>query len=87
MSMVATAPKRAKTGGTKGPKAPSTGPISVHERYTLDEFQRRTRAGDGQMRSWRKKGLPVTKLGNVSYISGSDFAAFLDTQAKAQTGK
>lgn len=82
MTITAT-PKRTKTGGTAGPKAPSTGPISVHEMYPLDEFKRRTRAGDGQLRSWRRKGLIVTKMGNVSYVSGADFAAFLDQQAKA----
>lgn len=74
-------PKRAKTGGTAGPKPKSTGPIVAGETYTLDEFKARSRWSAGAIRTARKNGLKVTKAGNICFVRADDFNAYLSKLA------
>lgn len=52
-------------------------PIQVGSCYPLSEFSRRTGMGPAALRSARKQGLKVRKIGNRKYVRGADFDAFL----------
>ena len=71
----------ARSRGGPRPKAPSSGPIVEGAIYSLDEFLRRTRLAKGSFRSAKRNGLVSIRVGNLTFIRGSDFNAFLDTLA------
>jgi hypothetical protein len=48
--------------------------------YPIAEFQRRLNVGRHFLRAARRAGLKVSRFGNRSFISGKDFAAFLELQ-------
>jgi hypothetical protein len=58
-------------------------PIRIDEVYTLSEFQRRTGLGRNGIRAARRRGLPVHKCGRNKYITGAEWAGFLQTVGKA----
>jgi len=57
------------------------GTIRADEAYTLVEFSRRTGLKDWAIRSARKHGLRVTKIGNRSFVKGGDFIDYIDRAA------
>ena len=59
------------------PKTVAASPIRIDEVYTLAEFQRRTGLGRNGIRAARKRGLPVRQCGRNKYVTGSDWAGFL----------
>ena len=67
------------TARTPVPKPPGT--ISVHEVYTLAEFQRRAGMNAHAMRAARRKGLRVVAVGRKRYVLGADWLVFLREQA------
>jgi hypothetical protein len=66
-----------------GTKAGKALPIRIDEVYTLVEFQQRTGLGRSGLRSARKRGLPVRKCGRNKYVSGKDWACFLQAELNA----
>lgn len=59
---------------------PALGPISVDESYPLPVFQQLTGLSVWALRIARRKGLRVRKVGNRKFVSGADWAAFLETR-------
>lgn len=72
--------KRERRGGSV-PKAPSAGPIEAGTAYPLDDFKRRTRMGDAAIRTARRNGLTVTRVGGIAFVQGDDFLTYLRSQA------
>ncbi len=52
-------------------------PISSAETYPLEIFKKLTGQGDWAMRQLRRAGLKVRKVGQRSYVRGSDWHEFL----------
>jgi hypothetical protein len=77
------------TKAKKGPKpkAPSAGPICNGETYSLDDFKARSRWSDTAIRMARRNGLTMVKAGNILYVRGEDFNAYLEKLAQAETQK
>lgn len=72
----ATTVSRLRRGGSI-PKAPSAGSIEAGHVYPVDDFKRRTRWSDAALRTARRNGLTVTRAGNINFVSGDDFLAYL----------
>ncbi len=70
------------TRSTVASSAPAVAPLGIDANgiYPLRDFMGRLRLGRHWMRSARKAGLPVRSFGNRSFIFGSDFARFLQSQ-------
>lgn len=49
------------------------------EFYTLKEVQRRLGFGDVTMRTLRRRGFPLIRIGKRSYASGRQVIAFLES--------
>ena len=49
--------------------------------YTLPEFMRRVGLAEWGMRSARRAGLRVTRVGNRAFVLGADWHDFLRSQA------
>lgn len=54
-------------------------PIQSDSTYPLTEFARRAGLGKQALRTARKQGLKVRRLGNRSYVRGNDFHEFIGT--------
>jgi hypothetical protein len=67
--------------------AQARGVIDVNKIYTLAAFRRRVGAGDWAMRQMRRDGLRVTQIGNLRFVTGADFAAFVAAAAEREGGK
>ena len=52
--------------------------------YPLDRFQKIAGLGKWAMRTARKNGLPVRKVGRRKYVRGSDFLAYVEKHGKAE---
>jgi len=50
--------------------------------YPLKTFMRLAGMGLAAMRSARRAGLPVSYVGNLAFVRGSDFAEFVKANAK-----
>lgn len=61
-------------------------PIRIDEVYTLAEFQRRTGLARNGMRAARRRGLPVRQCGRNMYVSGADWARFLQAVGEENSG-
>ena len=57
------------------------GEIRADTAYCLPDFMRLTRLGWKSLRRARREGLRVAKIGNRSYVRGSDWIAHLERQA------
>jgi len=55
------------------------------ESYTLREFQRRTHLGNWALRTARRRGLKVCRVGGRAYISGRDWMDYLSEHAANQS--
>jgi len=55
------------------PTAKSHGEIRADAMYTLDELKRRSQLGTAALRTARRNGLPVLRIGRRSYVSGGSF--------------
>ena len=65
------------------PKADSDpGVIESDAMYTLNELQRRSRLGKAAMRTARRAGLPVLRIGRRSYVSGRSFIEWATEHAR-----
>ena len=62
------------------PAAPG-GVISADEAYSLDNLKQDFSLGTAAIRTARKKGLPVKKIGRKSYVMGKDLLQYLDEHA------
>ncbi len=69
-------PVKTRRGGSI-PKAPSAGSIESGHVYPIDDFKRRTRWSDAALRTARRNGLTVTRAGNINFVAGDDFLAYL----------
>lgn len=54
-------------------------PIQSGSTYPLNEFARRAGLGKQALRTARRQGLKVRRLGNRSYVRGDDFHEFVGT--------
>ena len=76
-------PKNSTRKATKPAAKPDAamprGVIDTAKIYRLDVFKKTIGAGDWALRAMRKNGLRVTKIGNLRFVRGSDFAKFLDS--------
>ncbi len=59
----------------------ASGYISAHELYTLEEFGSRLGLGTAALRSARRRGLRIGRVGRRSYVLGSDFIAYIHASA------
>jgi hypothetical protein len=59
--------------------------VRAGECYTLPEFRRRTGLENAAIRSARRAGLIVRRVGRRSYVLGDDFLEFLRTHADRVT--
>lgn len=55
--------------------------IRADTAYALPDFMARTKLGWKSIRRARREGLRVTKIGNRSYVRGSDWLEHLATVA------
>ena len=69
----------AKTA-TQTPDRP--GEISADSIYTLDEIELRLGLGQAAMRTARRAGLKVRKIGRRRYVLGKDLLAYVETTTK-----
>jgi hypothetical protein len=53
------------------------GLISADVLYTLPELKKRLQLGDHAMRTARRKGLVVTRIGRRGYVLGKDVMTFV----------
>jgi hypothetical protein len=58
--------------------------VDVNRTYPLAAFRRATGMRQHAMRVARKNGLPVFYVGNLGFVRGSDFAAWLGSRASGQ---
>jgi hypothetical protein len=58
------------------------GQIDTHSCYTLAELSKRLRLSKGALRTARRAGLKVRRIGTRSYILGEDVIEFLRAHAK-----
>lgn len=58
----------------------STGRISADELYTLEEIKARLGLGLAALRTARRRGLPVRKIGRRGYVLGRDLIAYLERE-------
>ncbi len=54
------------------------GVIEPGSLYTLAEIKRRAKLGDWAVRKARQAGLKTKKVGNVRFVFGRDFHAFVE---------
>ena len=54
-----------------------SGFIAGDELYTLREFQRRLGMGERALRTARRRGLPVHKIGRKKYVIGAEVIDWL----------
>lgn len=66
-----------KRRGGSIPKAPSDGPIESGSVYPMDQFKRCTRWGDAAIRTARRNGLKVIRVGGIAFVRGDDFLTYL----------
>ncbi len=59
-----------------------TGPIQRDTVYPLHSFMSRVGWGEFAMRSARRSGLRVVRMGKSVFVRGEDFIDFLDKQAE-----
>ena len=59
--------------------AVTVGEIDPDKLYSLEAFKHVSGMGDWAMRSARKAGLKMKKIGNRKFVSGKDFVDFLDS--------
>lgn len=57
----------------------SAEPITPESLYRLDDFQKLTGLGRWAMRTARRNGLKVRRIGGRAYVLGRDFIDYLDT--------
>lgn len=62
-------------------KAEHLEPIVVDAIYPLPEFMRRTGLEEASVRRMRKEGLIIRRIGRRSYVRGSDFLDWYNTNA------
>lgn len=72
--------KQTGTGATS--PADSSGAISSYEIYTLDEIDRRLGLGKTALRTARRRGLQVRRIGRKAFVLGRDLIDYLDQHAK-----
>ncbi len=58
----------------------SLGEIEPDKLYSLEAFKRVTGLKDWALRSARKAGLKMKRVGNRKFVKGKDFIDFLDSQ-------
>jgi hypothetical protein len=63
------------------------GVISAGDIYGIAEFRRRTGLQQWAIRTLRKRGLRVHKIGNKLFVTGDDFLAYLREQAEHEVGR
>ncbi len=57
------------------------GVISADAAYSLDQIKERLGLGTAALRTARRKGLIVRRIGRRSFVMGRDLLDFLDNQA------
>ncbi len=58
---------------------PAPGEIRRDATYTLDEVRKRLGVSHKSIRTFREAGLPVRYVGRTAFVSGADFASFVDS--------
>lgn len=61
---------------------PSPGRISADELYTLPEIQTRLGLGKRALRTARRRGLTVRRIGRRSYVLGRDLMQYVESSAR-----
>lgn len=61
------------------PKRQPSEPIQAGAVYRLSELQRRMGIERDALRSAKKKGLRIRKLGTKKYVLGDDFIEFMES--------
>ena len=62
-------------------KPASVGPIVAGELYTKDQFLARTRWKERAFSTAARSGLEVIKQGNIVFVDGTTFIAWMKTRA------
>lgn len=57
---------------------PSAGEINANSIYTLDEIRSRLGLGLAALRTARRKGLKVRRIGRRGYLLGKDVMAYIE---------
>jgi len=57
---------------------PAMGIIGRHEVLRLDQFAKRLGLGKPAIRAMRRAGLPVRYVGGKAWVSGQEFAEFIE---------
>ena len=57
------------------------GEVRADSLYTLDEVRKRLNLGQAALRSARRAGLPVKKIGRCRFIRGADLLAFVERES------
>jgi len=73
------------TSGIDRPYVP--GAVVADALYRLDEAAVRMGWGEPEIRSARRRGLPVHRSGRRNYVLGKDLLTFVTTNPKAVTTK
>ena len=67
-------PKPAATNASERP-----GEIAADSMYTLEEIQKRLGLGQAAMRTARRAGLKVRRIGRRGYVLGKDLLAYVES--------
>ncbi len=61
-----------------GAAASSTGRVSADELYTLPEIKARLGLGVSALRTARRRGLKVRRIGRLGFVLGKDLIAYVE---------
>lgn len=66
---------------TKEPASPPGGVISANAAYSLEQVRQRLGLGTAALRTARRRGLTVRRVGRRSFILGKDLLQYLEEHA------